>query len=718
MRKFLRLLVALMMLLTAVMPAAAQGDTQGAAGGALRLNVGDVVQLTLPSEDAFNSPFKVDRDGNIDLPEAGPVSVAGLTIAQAREKVRAALAVSFRDLDHFALALKEHRLPLTVLGFVKQPGQIEIPAGSSAQIAINTAGGVTPGGQLDHMQVRRLGPDGQPQVIVFDYKKYLDTGDTRILPPLRPLDEIFVPASPQIGNVQVEFDARSLEAHGDAGEGGAVRVFGEVATSGTYAFKPGMTVMDALLRAGGVTRYAAVEQIRILPASGEPVLFNLKVFLDSGKQALNVPLQSGTTVFVPHEVEEVKSGGHVVYVMGEVAKPGAFEARPGTGFFDILANAGGPTRFAETKQIRIIRENGTVAAFDLAAYTDSTSGTRTPPPVVNPGDAIFVPEKVQSSEQASWLRTPPNRAVRVLGAVRSPGRFDWSDEMSLVDLIAQAGGPNERGDISHVEIVQGDKGKAVKFDLQNFMSNGGSAASMPAIHAGYTITVPELPQSPNDTRATWMQLSSDRSIYVMGSVGHPGRYAFEDKLSFLDIISAADGPTAQADLLNIRVSHRGEGRDRVTKVNLAAFFETGDDRLLPHVRPGDVIFVPDRSRNWLEVSPGSTVRLLGAIGKPGRYQFNEGMTILDLLAEAGGPSASAYQEKIVVVNLSCCANEARIFNLVKFAKSGDYALLPVVRQGDTIYVPSMEQSDWSIFMENVRDVVSVLSIFGLFKVLL
>jgi len=714
-QKVLRLLIALMMLLTATLPAAAQGTTRGE----LRLNVGDVLQLTVPGEDAFTSPFKVDRDGNVDLPEAGAVAVSGLTIEQAKEKVRAVLAISYRDLDRFNLVLKEHRLPLTVLGFVKQPGQIEIPAGSTAQIAINTAGGVTPGGQLDHMQVRRIGPDGQPQVIVFDYKKYLDTGDTRILPPLRPLDEIFVPASPQIGNVQVDFDARTLESHGDAGEDrGAVRVFGEVATSGTYSFKPGMTVMDALLRAGGVTRYAAVENVRILPATGEPALFNLKGFLDSGKQALNVALAAGTTVFVPHEVEEVKSGGHVVYVMGEVAKPGAFEARPGTGFFDILANAGGPTRYADSKQIRIIRENGTVAAFDLAAYTDSAGGSRTPPPVVNPGDAIFVPEKVQGPEQASWLRTPPSRAVRVLGAVRSPGRLDWSDEMSLVDLIAQAGGPNERGDIAHVEIVQGDKGKAVKYDLQNFLSNGGSAASLPAIHSGYTITVPELPQSPNDTRATWMQLSSDRSIYVMGSVGHPGRYAFEEKLSFLDIIAAADGPTASADLLNIRVSHRGEGRDRVTKVNLAQFFETGDDSLLPHVRPGDVIFVPDRSRNWLEVSPGSTVRLLGEVNKPGRYQFNEGMTILDLLAEAGGPSKDAYQEKIVVVNLSCCANEARVFNLVAFAKTGNYAMLPVVRQGDTIYIPSTEQSDWAIFMENVRDAVSVLSIFGLFKVLM
>jgi len=44
----------------------------------------------------------------------------------------------------------------------------------------------------------------------------------------------------------------------------------------------------------------------------------------------------------------------------------------------------------------------------------------------------------------------------------------------------------------------------------------------------------------------------------MGSVSKPGRYAFEPSLSFLDILAAADGPTSAADLLNIRVTHRGE----------------------------------------------------------------------------------------------------------------------------------------------------------------
>ena len=676
------------------------------------LSVGDVLQVVLPGEDGFNNPFKVDRDGAILLPEAGAVVVGGLTLPEAKEKIGAALSVSYRDLSHFSILLKEHRLLLTVLGYVKQPGPVDLPSGANVQMAIVAAGGLTQGAQLDHMQVRRGG-----KATTFDYKKYLDSGDGALLPVLRPLDEVFVPASPLTGNVQIDFDARTLASAGDAAEDRtSVRVFGEVNSAGSFAYREGFTAVDALLRAGGVTRFAGVEQIRIISGSN-PQIFNLKAYLDSGNQAQNLPLKPGTTIFVPKEVEQVAAGPHVVYVMGEVAKPGAYEIRPGTGFLDIIANAGGPTRFAESRQIRVLRSGGGVEAFDLSAYSEGSGRVKLPE--VGPGDAVFVPEKTQSTEQASWLRTPTSRAIRVIGAVKSPGRFDWADEMSLLDLIAQTGGPNDHGDLHNVQIVPGDKtGKTTTFDLQSFIEKGGRAGSLPALHAGYTVVVGELPQSPNDTRATWLKQTPEQSIYVMGSVGHPGRYAFAKGLSFLDIISAADGPTTAADILNIRVSHRGEPKDRISKVNLSAYFETGDETLLPKVRPGDVIFVPDRNRNWLEESPANTVRVLGSVGKPGRYRFTDGMTLLDLLAEAGGPTKEAMQEKVVVVNLSKAGNQARLFNLLAFAKKGDFSTLPVVRAGDTVYVPSTDQSDWKIFMDSIRDSISVMSIFALLKVVL
>ncbi len=111
-------------------------------------------------------------------------------------------------------------------------------------------------------------------------------------------------------------------------------------------------------------------------------------------------------------------------------------------------------------------------------------------------------------------------------------------------------------------------------------------------------------------------------------------------MSFLDIIAAANGPTGAADLRNVRVSHRHGKGSRISKINLARYFETGDDKLLPRVKPGDVIFVPDRNKEWLDDPKERTVRVIGAVGKPGRYRFADDMTLLDLLAEAAARPAT------------------------------------------------------------------------------
>ena len=71
-----------------------------------------------------------------------------------------------------------------------------------------------------------------------------------------------------------------------------------------------------------------MEQIRLI-ADSEPQLFNLKRYLETGDDSLLPNIQPGTTIFVPIQVEEIKTGGNVVYIMGEVKKPGAFEGKEG-----------------------------------------------------------------------------------------------------------------------------------------------------------------------------------------------------------------------------------------------------------------------------------------------------------------------------------------------------------------------------------------------------
>ncbi|MGL6275340.1 SLBB domain-containing protein [Aeromonas dhakensis] len=432
---------------------------------------GDRLSIVQPGEAAFDKPFQIDKQGEIKLPEVGTVVVGGKTLPQADAIIRTALKPVYNNLSQLTITLLEKRLLISVMGYVKKPGSYDLAPDGNVQMALDAAGGLVPGAQLNNMQVRR-----GDTVSSFDYKRYLDTGDASLLPPLQSLDVVFVPASPLIGNVQIDFDAATLAAGGDGDTGKAIKVFGEVNSPGAFSFKSGNSIVDLLMRAGGVTRFAGVERIRVINGDA-PELFDLKAYLDSGNNKLLPALAPGATIFVPKDEEQIKRGARTIYIMGEVFKPGAYEGREGDTFLDILANAGGPTRYAESRQIRLLRTNGAVEPIDLQAYTE---GMQKNLPQIRPGDAIFVPEKTDINEK-SWLKVAPGRAVMVMGAVRIPGRYEWSDEMSLLDLIAHAGGPNERADIAKVQILTSEGGMATPtiFDLDKFLHQGGALAACP-----------------------------------------------------------------------------------------------------------------------------------------------------------------------------------------------------------------------------------------------
>jgi len=674
------------------------------------IQVGDLVYISLPGESALNKNFSVDRQGRIKLPEVGYMQVSGLSEAALSSQVRKRLSAAFRDLDSLEVAVSERRLLINIQGYVRKPGELTLPANASVQVALHNAGGLRPGAQLNRLQLRRGDKN-----LTFDYKKFLDTGDIDILPRMRSLDTLFIPASPMIGNVETDFDPSKLADSGDAAENrNAIKVFGEVNSPGSFSYKPSLSLVDLLMRAGGVTRYAGVEQIRLLSGS-EPVSFDLKRYLDTGDNAMLPNIVPGSTIFVPRQEEEVKSGANTVYVMGEVAKPGAYETKKEASFMDILANAGGPTRFAESRQIRVIKSDGSIHPFDLSGFTEGTNESR--PPMIAPGDALFVPEKTDMNEK-SWLKVAPNRAVRVIGEVLRPSRVEWSDEMSLMDLLAHVGGPTSRADTNNIDIVTVDDdgvSRVEKFNLDKFIKNGRPDSALPLVRAGATIRVHDLPDDPSDNKSQWVRQSSEKSIYVFGQVHAPGRYRFNNEMHFLDILSAADGPTPDADLHNIRITHRNVSYAKVSKINLALYFETGDPTLLPSVQTGDTVYIPSRDKIWLDQPKEETVRVLGAVHSPGRYTFNDNMTLLDILAEAGGTSADAFIEKITVVNQSCCRDQSRIFDLQAFSKTARFNDLPVLRAGDTVFVPSRTYDSTEKLRVGIDDILRVITLYVLIK---
>ena len=138
------------------------------------MRIGDVLTVGLPGEAALNKDFPVDRKGDVTLAggRPGPWSPADRSTTR-QNSIRDALSHAYRDLDKLSVSLKERKLPITVLGYVKTPGNVELAGDGNVQMALVAAGGISQGAQLDRMIVTHA--DGKREQ--FDYKKYLDSGD-------------------------------------------------------------------------------------------------------------------------------------------------------------------------------------------------------------------------------------------------------------------------------------------------------------------------------------------------------------------------------------------------------------------------------------------------------------------------------------------------------------------------------------------------------------
>jgi len=187
----------------------------------------------------MTSTVLVANDGTIHIPLAGSVQVAGVTPIDAADRVAKAL----RDGGYFVnpqvtLTLNNSRSErVSVLGEVNHPGSYAIDPSTSIIDLVAAAGGLTPNG-ADEGFVRRRESDGHVASYTVDLKGPTSSRD---LPSqrLESGDELYVPTAQR------------------------VYVYGEVTTPNSYKVEPGMTVMQAIVRAGGITPRGSEHRVEI-----------------------------------------------------------------------------------------------------------------------------------------------------------------------------------------------------------------------------------------------------------------------------------------------------------------------------------------------------------------------------------------------------------------------------------------------------------------------
>lgn len=265
----------------ALEPAPARTGVQAAGRGRDLIGAADLLEVRVFELPELQSSVRVKADGTISLPLIGSLAVAGMTEADAEATLKSVLADRYVKDPHVSVLVKEHESrKVSVIGAVVRPGAYPLLAERSLLQIISEAGGLTREAGADLLVIRNSGT-AEGERLRVDLEKLVVEADPAANIPLRPGDIINVLAD------------ESIYIYVD----GAVKSPGQIETR---ASRP-ITLLQALIRSGGMTDAANAKQVRVLRKADDGSRENLVVDtrkIRRGKQD-DIVLRDGDVVVVP-----------------------------------------------------------------------------------------------------------------------------------------------------------------------------------------------------------------------------------------------------------------------------------------------------------------------------------------------------------------------------------------------------------------------------------
>ena len=602
-----------------------------------RLGAGDQVIIDIWGTSQVSIQKTISPDGAINIDNLGLVFLNGMTINQATSYLRKELNKIYAGLadenptSQIKVTLGNSRtIQVNVMGEVYQPGTYALSAFSTVFHALYSAGGISEIGSLRNIQVVRNGKT----IANVDVYNFIMHGKTK--------DDI----SLQEGDVIIVSPYEAL-----------VKIEGNVKRPMKYEMKNDETVATLLKYAGNFASDAYTRSMKLVRQNGK----EYQIFTVDDLDYSVFKLKDGDVLTAEAILDRFENK---LEIKGAVYRPGIYQFGGDLNTVkQLIEKADGVMADAFLGRAVLHRQHEDLTREIIQVDMKSILNGTKPDIALQRNDVLYIPSIHDLQDLGN---------VEVFGEVARPGKYIFANNMTLEDLIIQAGGLLESASTVKVDVsrrIKNNKstestatiGEMYSFALKDgFVIDGEAGFVLEPYDQVYVRRSPGYQQQVN--------------VEIEGEILYAGTYALTSKSERLsDLVAKAGGVTPYAYVKGAKLMRKAndEEKERMKDVmemmqremggasmdslkldikpnysvgiNLeAALKNPGSDADIV-LREGDQLVLPEMT---------NTVKINGAVMLPNTVAYNSKMSVKDYINQAGGFANGARKSKAFIIYMN------------------------------------------------------------------
>jgi len=653
-----------------------------------RLGAGDEIIIDIWGANQVTIQETISPDGNISIDRLGLIYLSGKTVNQATSYLKKELNKIYAGLDDedpsslIKVSLGNTRtIQVNVMGEVYQPGTYALSAFSTVFHALYSAGGVSDIGSLRNVQVARNGKK-IAEVDVYDFIMHgktkddikLQEGDVIIVPPYEAL----------------------------------VKIEGNVKRPMKYEMKNDETVATLLKYAGNFSSDAYTRSIKIIRQNGK----EYQVFTVDDIDYSVFKIKDGDILTAEAILNRFENK---LEIKGAVYRPGIYQYGGSLNTVkQLIEKADGVMADAFLGRAVLQRQREDLTREIIQVDLKAILGGTKPDISLQRNDVLYIPSIHDLQDLGN---------IEVFGEVARPGKYIYADNMTLEDLIIQAGGLLESASTVKVDVsrrIKNNKstesastiGQMFSFALKDgFIIDGEAGFVLEPYDQVYVRRSPGYQEQVN--------------VSVEGEILYEGTYALTNKSERLsDLVLKAGKVTPYAYVRGAKLMRKaneeeiermkdvvemmqremgGASMDSLKLEDIKTEYSVGIDLEAAINNPGgDADIVLREGDKLIIPEMVNTVKINGAVMMPNTVAYNKKMSVKDYISQAGGYANGARKTKAFIIYMNG--------QVAKVKNSGK----SVVEPGCEIIVPIKDKTKaekWNI--QTILGIASSLGSLGL-----